>query len=88
MSRLPEQPFKRKPVLLQSASPAASGGGRMQYHLRQSFVFLDARVMNAPEAMVGGAYGKVDAATGELTDQATKEFLAGQLAAFAEFVRG
>jgi chromate reductase len=87
LSRLPEQPFKGKPVLLQSASPGAFGGGRMQYHLRQVFVFLDGRVMNGPEVMVSGAYGKVDAATGDLTDQATKEFLAKQLAAFASFVR-
>ena len=88
LSRVPEQPFKRKPVLLQSASPGAFGGGRMQYHLRQVFVFLDARVMNGPEAMIGGAYGKADTATGDLTDPATKEFLGKQLAAFAAFVRG
>jgi chromate reductase len=88
LSRLPSAPFKAKPVLIQSASPGALGGARMQYHLRQTFVFLDGRVLNTPEAMIGGAYGKSDSATGDLTDDATKEFLRKQLAAFAAFVRG
>jgi chromate reductase, NAD(P)H dehydrogenase (quinone) len=87
ISRLPSAPFKQKPVLIQSASPGALGGARMQYHLRQTFVFLDARVFNTPEAMIGGAYGKSDNATGDLTDAATKDFLGKHLAAFADFVR-
>jgi chromate reductase len=45
-------------------------------------------VLNRPEAMIGGAYGKADMATGDLTDEATKDFLRKQLAAFAAFVRG
>ena len=88
LSRLPNQPFAGKPVAIQSASPGALGGARAQYHLRQSLVFLDARVLNRPEVMVGGAYGKADMASGDLTDQATKDFIAGQLKAFADFVRG
>jgi chromate reductase len=88
LSRLPSQPFAAKPVLLQSASPGALGGARAQYHLRQIFVFLDGRVMNTPEAMIGGAYGKSDNATGDLTDQAARDFLRQQLQAFARFVRG
>jgi chromate reductase len=88
LSRLPENPFAAKPVLIQSASPGAIGGARMQYHLRQIMVFLDGRVLNRPEAMIGGAYGKADMATGDLTDEATKDFLRKQLAAFADFVRG
>jgi len=87
VSRLPSNPFAAKPVLIQSASPGALGGARMQYHLRQIMVFLDGRVLNKPEAMVGGAYGKSDNATGDLTDQGTKDFLRSQLQAFAEFVR-
>jgi chromate reductase len=88
LSRLPDQPFKAKPVLLQSASPGALGGARMQYQLRQVFVFLDGRVFNTPEVMVGGAMGKFDKETGDLTEQGTKDFVAKQLAAFADFVRG
>jgi chromate reductase len=86
LSRLTPQPFAKKPILIQSASPGALGGARAQYHLRQVFVYLDGRVFNVPEAMVGGAYGKSDSATGDLTDAATKEFLGKQLTAFAEFV--
>lgn len=88
LSRLSPQPFKAKPVLIQSASPGALGGARAQYHLRQIFVYLDGRVMNTPEAMVAGAYGKTDNATGDLTDEGTKDFLRKQLAAFVDFVRG
>ncbi len=88
LSRLTPQPFAKKPILIQSASPGALGGARMQYNLRQSFVFLDGRVFNTPEVMIGGAGAKFDAATGDLTDEGTKEFLRKQVAAFAEFVRG
>jgi chromate reductase len=88
LSRLPSMPFKGKPILIISASPGALGGARMQYHLRQSFVFLDARVFNVPEIMIGGAYGKSDNATGDLTDQGTKDFIGKQLAAFATFAHG
>lgn len=88
LSRLPEQPFKQKPVLIQSASPGALGGARMQYQLRQSMVFLDARVFNVPEVMVGAMHTKVDEAKGELTDQGTRDFIAKHLAAFAAFAQG
>lgn len=88
LSRLSPNPFKAKPILIQSASPGALGGARMQYHLRQSFVFLDGRVFTVPEVMIGGAYGKSDNATGDLTDEGTKDFLRKQLAAFAEFAQG
>ena len=88
LSRLSPNPFKAKPILIQSASPGALGGARMQYHLRQSFVFLDAHVFNVPEIMIGGAYGKTDNSTGDLTDESVRDFLRKQLATFAEFVRG
>ena len=87
LSRLPEQPFKQKPVLIQSASPGALGGARMQYQLRQSLVFLDARVFNVPEVMVSAVQNKVDEAIGELTDRGTRDFIARHLAAFAGFVQ-
>ncbi|MEN3977041.1 NADPH-dependent FMN reductase [Emcibacter sp. SYSU 3D8] len=87
LSRLPEQPFKHKPVLIQSASPGAMGGARMQYHLRQSLVFLDARVFNVPEVMVGAVHNKVNEPAGELIDQGTRDFIAKQLTAFATFAQ-
>ena len=86
LSRLPNQPFAGKPVALQSASMGVFGGARMQYHLRQTLVFLDAHVLNKPEVMVGAVQNKIDD-KGQIADQATKDFIAGQLKAFAEFVR-
>lgn len=87
VSRLPAQPFAGKPTAIQSSSPGMIGGARAQYHLRQIMVFLDASVMNKPEVMVGGNASKIDAASGALTDQATRDFIASQLKAFAAFAR-
>lgn len=87
LSRYSPQPFKHKPVAIQSASMGALGGARCQYHLRQILVFLDAFTFNLPEVMVGHAQTKVDAETLELTDPGSREFIAGQLAAFATFAR-
>jgi chromate reductase len=86
LSRLPDQPFKNKPVLIQSASQGVFGGARMQYHLRQVMVFVEALVFNKPEVMVAQAQNKVDQAL-TLTDQATRDFIKAQLAAFEKFIR-
>jgi chromate reductase len=87
LSRLPAQPFAGKPTALQSASPGMIGGARAQYHLRQILVFLDAAVFNKPEVMIGQVMTKVDAGSGELTDEATRTFITGQLTSFAAFAR-
>jgi chromate reductase len=87
VSRLDVQPFANKPVAIQSASPSPLGGGRVQYHLRQLMVFLDALVLNKPEIFVSDVAAKVDETTGELTDETTKKFLRQQLEAFAKFIR-
>ena len=87
ISRLPNQPFAGKPVAIQSASTGLYGGVRAQLHLRHCFVFLDARVFNRPEVIIPQVNTKVDAATGDVTDPATRGFIADQLKAFAAFVR-
>jgi chromate reductase len=87
LSRLKPNPFLDKPVALESASPGMLGGARAQYHLRQTFVMLEARVFNKPEVFVGQAHQKIDAATGELTDPPTREIIAKQLAGFTAFAR-
>jgi chromate reductase len=74
-------------VLIQSASISMLGGARAQYHLRQILVFVDAAVMNLPEVMVAQAQNKIDAASGSLTDAATKDVISAQLRNFAAFVR-
>lgn len=86
LSRLSDQPFKGKPVALQSASPGLLGGARAQYHLRQTLVFVEALVMPKPEIFVTQASGKIDE-SGRLTDQTTREMIAKQLAAFEVFIR-
>ncbi len=88
VSRVPNQPFAGKPVAIQSASQGLFGGVRAQLHLRHAFVYLDARALNKPEIIIPLAQNKIDAATGEVTDAATRGFLADQLKAFAGFVRG
>lgn len=88
ISRLPDQPFAGKPVALETASPSLFGGLRAQLHLRHVFVYLDGRMLNKPEVIIPQVNTKIDAATGELKDQATRGFIADQLKAFAAFVRG
>jgi len=84
ISRLPDQPFKKKPVALQSAAAGMLGGARMQYHLRQVMVFLEARVFTKPEVFVSFAKSKLDETNGRIADQATRDVIESQLKAFAE----
>jgi chromate reductase len=85
-SRVPKQPFSAKPVLIQSVSAGLLGGARMQYHLRQVLVSLDALVFTRPEVMVGMAPSKFDE-QGNLIDEPTQTLVRAQLAAFSTFVR-
>jgi chromate reductase len=86
VSRLPNQPFAGKPIALQSASPGPLGGARVQYDLRRAMVFLDAFVLNKPEIFIGSCASKLDEKTGEIKDEATRNFIKQQLAAFANFI--
>jgi chromate reductase len=88
LSRLPKQPFAGKPIALESASQGLWGGLRAQLALRQMFVYLDGRILNKPEVIIPQVNAKIDHSTGELTDPATRGFIADQLKAFAAFVRG
>jgi chromate reductase, NAD(P)H dehydrogenase (quinone) len=85
-SRPPDQPFDDKPVAIMSASPGALGGARAQYHLRQCFVYLDAKLLNRPEVMIGQCAQKF-AADGTLTDEATATQIGKQLEALAAWTR-
>jgi chromate reductase len=86
VSRLPNQPFANKPVMMISASAGILGGGRMQYDLRRCMIFLDALTMNKPEVFIGGAMQKFDEKTGQLKDEQAVGFIKQQLAAFAKFI--
>ncbi len=85
-SRPPEQPFNGKPVALIGATPGGFGTSRAQYHLRQVFVYLNAHLLNQPEAFISAAPTKFDE-HGKLTDAATAEQLRKLLAALAEWTR-
>jgi chromate reductase, NAD(P)H dehydrogenase (quinone) len=86
VSRMEEQPFKDKPVALQSASGALLGGSRMQYHLRQCLISIDALIFGRPEVIVTFAPQKFDAESLELKDQTTRDMVKLQLAGFARFI--
>ncbi len=84
VSRPPEQPFAGKPVALMGASAGRFGTARAQYHLRQSMVFLDMRPLNRPELMIASAQKLFDE-QGNLTDEATREYLRGLLVALQDW---
>ncbi|HVV93715.1 MAG TPA: NAD(P)H-dependent oxidoreductase [Hyphomicrobiales bacterium] len=86
VSRMPNQPFKNKPIVLMSATLGPLGGARVQYHLRQIMVFLEAFTFNRPEVFVGNAASKIDAA-GAIHDETTLKFIRDELAGFAGFIR-
>src|SRR5215470_18208322 len=74
LSRMTPQPFAAKPIAIFGASGGVLGTARAQYQLRQIMVFLDGRVVNKPEVMIGGAANRF--ADGKLTDEATGKLLA------------
>lgn len=86
VSRLSDQPFKDKPVAIQSATGGALGGARMQYQLRMAMTYLNAFVFGTPEVFVGMAQTKFDEKTLALKDEPTRKIIVQQLAAFEAFV--
>jgi len=64
--------FEGKPVAIMSASGGMLGGARAQYHLRQSFVFLDMHPINRPEVIVTFAGEKIDG-KGKVKDEKTRQ---------------
>jgi len=78
--------LQRKPAGILGASTGASGTIRAQLALRQSFNFTETYAMLRPEIFIARAGEKFDAA-GELTDEATREFLRQFLTAFEAWAR-
>lgn len=64
--------FDGKPVGVMGASVGMLGTARAQYHLRQSFVFLNMHPLNQPEIMIPFVQDKVDS-NGRLTDEKTRK---------------
>ena len=86
LSRLENQPFKDKPIAIQSATGGPLGGPRVQYQWRQVMVFLEAHVLTRPEIFVGLAQNKFDDKL-EIKDQPTVDFVKLQLVAFDKYIR-
>ncbi|WP_424356805.1 NADPH-dependent FMN reductase [Methanocella sp. MCL-LM] len=63
--------FDDKPVAIMSASIGMLAGARAQYHLRQTFVYINMHPVNRPEVMVPFAADKIDS-TGNVTDEKTR----------------
>jgi chromate reductase len=81
-----ENVFQGKPVAIMSASTGMLGGARAQYHLRQTFVFLDMYPINKPEVFVTFADKKFDA-SGKCTDEKGLEIVSALLKALVDWTK-
>jgi chromate reductase, NAD(P)H dehydrogenase (quinone) len=75
-----DSPLVGKPVAIMSASTGRFGGARAQYHLRQTFVFLNMHSINKPEVMLSDAAHNVDE-NGRVTNSQTRQLIKQQLEA-------
>lgn len=73
-----------KSAAIMSASVGLIGGARAQYHLRQTFVFLNMFPLNQPEVIVPQVTEKFDE-KGKLKDEHTKEKIMELLEALADW---
>jgi len=64
-----------KPCAIMSAAASMGGGVRAQYHLRQSFVFLNVDAVLQPEVAIGNGMQRFDAPA-NLTDETSKKLIA------------
>ena len=79
----PANVWSAKPAAIIGVSPGALGTSRGQYPLRQTLGVLSVQLLGQPEVFIGGAGQKFT--DGNLTDAATREFLAKMLTAFVTF---
>ncbi len=77
--------FDDKPVAVMGSTPFMLGSSRAQYHLRQTFVFLNMHQLNKPEVMVPFVAEKFNE-KGELVDEKTKEKIKEALQAFSIWI--
>jgi chromate reductase, NAD(P)H dehydrogenase (quinone) len=84
LSKVPDQPFRDKPMAILGASMGTFGTARAQYDLRKMFVFLDAHILNQPEIMIGSAHTRFDR-EGRLIDEETKKLMLSQIVALRDW---
>ncbi len=78
--------FNGKAVAVISATPGAFGGVAAQDQLKQVLLALNTRLVVTPAVIVASAHQKFDQ-QGNLTDEDTKQFLAGLLSNLTEQAR-
>ncbi|HEY7204339.1 MAG TPA: NAD(P)H-dependent oxidoreductase [Methylomirabilota bacterium] len=78
--------WQGKPVAVMGASVGMLGTARAQYHLRQSFVFLNMHPVNQPEVLIGNASQRFNE-RGELTDETSRELIRKLLAELVAWTR-
>ena len=71
---VPNNVSAKKIGAIMSSSTGMIGGARAQYHLRQSFVFLDARIVNRPEVIINFVDKKINE-MGEFVDEIAEKFM-------------
>lgn len=75
-----------KPAAIMGASVGAIGTARAQYHLRQTFVFLNVYPINKPEVMIANAASRFDS-HGNLTDEKTRDVIRDLLRNLVDWAR-
>jgi len=75
-----------KPVAVMGASVGMMGSARAQYHLRQTFVFLNMHAVNQPEVMLSNAAKRFDD-QGNLTDETARKLIQQLLAELVRWTR-
>ena len=78
-------PLRGKPVALVGAAEGAAGSARAQLELRPTLATMGALVLATPSVLVGGVSARFDGSL-RLTDEPTREHLAGLLSAFADWI--
>lgn len=74
-----------KPGAIISQSPGGIGGFGANHHLRQVLAFLNILTLAQPEAYIGAYHTLIDE-NGALSNEGTKDFLNGFLAAFIKWI--
>lgn len=74
----------KRPVATMGGSPGSLGATKAQEHLRQICLHLGMYVLPRPTIAVPRLPQKIE--NGVLTDEATREFVAKQMVAFAEWI--
>jgi chromate reductase len=78
--------LREKPVAIMGASIGMLGTARAQYHLRQTFVFLQMHPVNLPEVMIPSSGQKFDD-NGNLKDAFSRKVIAELLQALVVWTR-